>query len=62
VYVVYLDFSRASTTFFRNILYRLMNYELDKQAVRWTENWLNFRAFKGLLSAAQSPAAVERSI
>lgn len=37
--IVYLDFSKASDAFSRNILTeKMMQYGLDEQTLRWIEN------------------------
>lgn len=54
--VVYLKCKKAFDTVFHKILIKeLIKYKLDKQRVKWTENWLTAR-LKGLLSVSQSPA------
>ena len=53
--VVYLDFSKAFNTVSRNILLRyLRKCGLDEWLVRWTENWLNGRAQRIVISDAES--------
>jgi len=53
--VVYLDFSKAFDTVSRNNLIRkLRKRGLDQWTVRWTENWLNGRAQRVVISGAQS--------
>ncbi|GAB0183775.1 mitochondrial enolase superfamily member 1 [Grus japonensis] len=59
--VVYLDFSKAFDTVSHNILIgKLRKSGLDERTVRWTENWLNGRAQRVVISSAESswrPAA-----
>jgi len=53
--VVYLDFSRAFNTVSHNILLgRLGKCGLDEWSVRWTENWLNGRTQRAVISGAES--------
>jgi len=54
VAVVYLDFSKAFDTVSHNILIgKLRRCGLDKQTVRWIENWLNGRAQRVVTSGAE---------
>jgi len=53
--VVYLNFSKAFDTVSRNIpISRLRKSGLDEWSVRWIENWLNGRAQRAVISAAES--------
>jgi len=53
--VVYLDFSKALDTVFHNILLgKLSKCGLDEWSVRWTENWLNGRTQRVVVSGAKS--------
>ncbi|PKU34198.1 rna-directed dna polymerase from mobile element jockey-like [Limosa lapponica baueri] len=53
--VVYLDFSKAVDTVSHSILIgKLRKYGLDEWTVRWTENWLNGRAQRVVISGAES--------
>jgi len=53
--VVYLDFSKAFDTVSHNILLgKLRKRGLDKWSVRWTENWLNGRTRRVVISGADS--------
>ena len=53
--VVYLDFSKAFDTMSHNILLgKPRKCELDEWSVRWTENWLNGRAQRVVISGAGS--------
>jgi len=53
--VVYLDFSKASDTVSHNILIgKLRKRGLDEWSVTWTENWLNGRAQRVVISSAES--------
>jgi len=53
--VVYLDFSKAFHTVSHNILIaNLRQCGLDEWSVRWTENWLNGRAQRAVISGAES--------
>jgi len=55
VVVVYLDFSKASDTFSHKILIgKLGKYGLDEWRVRWTENWLNGRTQRVVISGTES--------
>ena len=51
--VVYLDFSKAFDTVSHNILLgKVRKYGLDEWSVRWTENWLNGRTQRVVVSGA----------
>jgi len=53
--VVYLDFSKAFNTVSHNILLgKLRKCGLDEWSVRWTENWLNSRTQRVVISGAES--------
>jgi len=53
--VVYLDFSKAFDTVSHNVLLgQLRKCGLDEWSVRWTENWLNGRAQRVVISGAES--------
>jgi len=53
--VVYLDFSKAFDTVSHNILLgKLRKCGLDEWSVRWTENWLNGRTRRAVISGAES--------
>ncbi|PKU31932.1 rna-directed dna polymerase from mobile element jockey- hypothetical protein [Limosa lapponica baueri] len=53
--IVYLDFSKAFVSISHNILIgKLRKYELDEWTVRWTENWLNGRSQRVVISGAES--------
>jgi len=53
--VVYLDFRKAFDTVSHNILLgKLRKCGLDEWSVRWTENWLNGRAQRVVISGAES--------
>jgi len=53
--VVYLDFSKAFDTVSHNVLLgRLRKCGLDEWSVRWTENWLNGRAQRVVISGTKS--------
>jgi len=53
--VVYLNFSKAfSSVSHDNILGKLRKCGLDEWSVRWTENWLNGRAQRAVISGAES--------
>jgi len=53
--VVYLDFSKAFDTVSHNILLgKLRKCGLDEWSVRWTENWLNGRTQRVVVSRAES--------
>jgi len=53
--VVYLDFSKALDTVCRNILIgKLRKCGLDEWTVRWTENWLNGRTQRVVISGKGS--------
>jgi len=53
--VVYLEFSKAFDTVSRNILLgKLRKCGLDEWSVRWTENWLNGRTQRAVISGAES--------
>ena len=52
--VVYLDFSKALDTVSHNILLgKLRKCGLDEWSVRWTENWLNGRTQRVVMSSAE---------
>jgi len=59
--VVYLDFSKAFETVSHSILLgKPRKCGLDEWLVRWTENWLNGRAHRVVISGTESswrPAA-----
>jgi len=53
--VVYLDCSKAFDTVSHNILLgKLRKCGLDECSVRWTENWLNGRTQRAVISGAES--------
>jgi len=53
--VVYLDFSKAFDTVSHNIFTgKLRKCGLDEWTMRWTENWLNGRAQRVVISGAES--------
>jgi len=53
--VVYLDFSKAFNIISHNILLgKLRKCGLDEWSVRWTQNWLNCRTQKVVISSAES--------
>jgi len=53
--VVYRDFSKAFDTVSHNILPgKLRKCGLDEWSVRWTENWLNGRTQRTVISSAES--------
>ncbi|PKU34531.1 rna-directed dna polymerase from mobile element jockey-like [Limosa lapponica baueri] len=53
--VVYLDFSKAFDTVSHSILmHKLTKCGLGEWTVRWTENWLNGRAQRVVISGAES--------
>ena len=53
--VIYLDFSEAFDIVSHNILVKkLLKYGLDKQTVRWIENWLNGCAQSVIISGTKS--------
>jgi len=53
--VVYLNFSKAFNTVSHNILLgKLRKCGLDEWSVRWTENWLNGRAQRVVISSTDS--------
>ena len=53
--VVYLDFSKAFDTVSHNILLgKLRKYGLDEWTLRWSENWLNGRAQRVVISDTES--------
>jgi len=53
--VVYFDFSKASDTVSHNILLgKLRKFGLHEWTVRWTENWLNGRTQRVVISGAES--------
>jgi len=53
--VVYLDFSKAFDTVSHNILLgKVRKYGLDEWLVRWTENWLNGRTQRVVISGVES--------
>jgi len=53
--VIYLDFSKAFNTVSHNILLgKLRKCGLDEWPVRWTENWLNGRTQRVVISGAES--------
>ena len=53
--VVYLDFSKAFDTVSHNVLLgQLRKCGLDEWSVRWTENWLNGRTQRVVISSAES--------
>jgi len=53
--VVYLNFSKAFDTVFSDILIRkLRKCGLDEWMARWTENWLNGRTQRVVISGAES--------
>ena len=53
--VVYLDFSKAFDTVSHNILLgKLRKRGLDEWSLRWTENWLNGRTQRVVISGAES--------
>jgi len=55
VNVVCLDFSKAFDTVSHNTLIRkLRKCGLDEWSVRWTENWLNGRTQRVVISGAES--------
>ena len=52
---VYLDFSKAFNTVSHSILTgKLRKCGWDEWTVRWTENWLNYRAQRLVISGAES--------
>jgi len=53
--VVYLDFSKAFDTVSHNILLgKLRKCGLNEWSVRWTENWLNGRTQRAVISGTKS--------
>lgn len=53
--VVHLDFSKIFVAVSHNILIvKLSKYGIDEWTVRWTENWLDGRAQRVVLSGAKS--------
>jgi len=53
--IVYLDFGKAFDTVSHKILIdKLVNYGLDEQTMRWTENWLNSCAQRVVISGIKS--------
>jgi len=53
--VVYLDFSKAfEPVSHNNLVGKLRKCGLDEWSVRWTENWLNGRAQRVVISGAES--------
>jgi len=53
--IVYLDFSKAFDTVSQNILKgKLRKCGLDERSVRWTENWLNGRTQRVVISSTES--------
>ena len=55
--VVYLDFSKASDTVSHNILIGMLRKGgMDEWTVRWTENWLDGRAQRVVISSSLSLA------
>ncbi|GAB0204001.1 mitochondrial enolase superfamily member 1 [Grus japonensis] len=53
--IEYLDFRKAFDTVSHKILIeKLMKYGLDKQTVRWIENWLNGQAQRVVISSTKS--------
>ena len=53
--VVYLGFSKTFDTVSHNILLgKLRKCGLDEWSVRWSENWLNGRAQRVVISSAES--------
>jgi len=53
--IFYVDFSKAYDTVSHNILLgKLRKCGLDEWSVRWTENWLNDRAQRVVMSGAES--------
>ncbi|PKU32280.1 rna-directed dna polymerase from mobile element jockey- hypothetical protein [Limosa lapponica baueri] len=52
---IYLDFSKAFVTVPQNIpIDKLRKRGLDKQVVKWIENWLSGRAQRAVISGAES--------
>ena len=53
--IVDLDFSKAFDTVSHKIITdKLLVYGLDKQTVRWIENWLNGQAQRVVISGTKS--------
>lgn len=53
--IVYLNFSKTFDTFFHKILTeKVLLYELDKQTMRWVENWMNGQAQRVVTSGMKS--------
>ena len=53
--IVYFNFSKAFNTVFLKILIEeLMKYGLDEQTVKWTENWLNDKVQRVVISSTKS--------
>jgi len=53
--VVYLKFSKAlDTVSHTTLLEKLRKCEIDEWTVKWTENWLNGRAQRVVISGTES--------